>query len=335
VTEGPFLSPSQIVDVASGAAYDIALREDGKVWGWGKAKPLGLRGDNILIPIVLQGIDEVDQVAAARDFSLFLIDGQLTTINFYNNNKITQFDQLDQIVQAVGDWENIAVRRSDGTVWMLGENDYGQLGNNRTEPVTAFIKVPIDNVIHIAMHNFTVVAVKEDGSVWRWGLPSVRNADDYYLKPSSPQQIPDFRNVIDVSLSHGILAIHANGSTSVMLDYETSLRSLSVPVPVVHSEGGLGGYGYLLGRDGTLWGTGWAFEELGIGLTPTQPFGDGFPATTVRVLVSNIIDVSVGYSTTLALDKDGTVWSWGYGVIANGKFQAYQQPVPFPVLRSP
>ena len=83
---------------------------------------------------------------------------------------------------------------------------------------------------------------------------------------------------------------------------------------------------YALGADGGLWawGPNWA-GQLGTGsdgtsvLSPTKLNG-----------ISGLVSVSAGWSHTLALRGDGTVWAWGYnqfGEVGDGSFTSRSAPI--------
>lgn len=69
---------------------------------------------------------------------------------------------------------NIAFIKSDGSLWMYGNNSYGQLGTSGAfhDTFSAFSLKVMDNVADVSMSDMTVAATKADGSVWAWGSPN-------------------------------------------------------------------------------------------------------------------------------------------------------------------
>lgn len=65
-------------------------------------------------------------------------------------------------------YEGGAILKKDGSLWMSGDNTYGQLGNGTTTSSNFFVKI-MDNVNVIKQSNKTSAAIKEDGSLWMWG----------------------------------------------------------------------------------------------------------------------------------------------------------------------
>jgi alpha-tubulin suppressor-like RCC1 family protein len=76
----------------------------------------------------------------------------------------------------------------------------------------------------------------------------------------------------------------------------------------------------VLRRDGTVWSWGWNFTgQLGHSYTEKEDFYDCAPPEQVPGL-EGVIAVSTGGSHSLALRRDGTVWSWGnngFGQLGN------------------
>jgi hypothetical protein len=63
------------------------------------------------------------------------------------------------------------VLTTDGKVFAFGGNTYGQLGNNTTTQSNSPIKITnLNNVKDIYAGAYNSFAIKNDGSVWAWGL---------------------------------------------------------------------------------------------------------------------------------------------------------------------
>src|SRR5207248_3448233 len=77
----------------------------------------------------------------------------------------------DATAVACGDDHNMALK-SDGTVWVWGDNSYGQLGTGYGDwwnPVPA--QVPrLPKIVAVTGGSEHSLALGADGSVWAWGL---------------------------------------------------------------------------------------------------------------------------------------------------------------------
>lgn len=57
---------------------------------------------------------------------------------------------------------------SDGSLWMWGENNYGQLGNGTQTDSSLPIKI-MEDVKEVSLGSVHSAAIKTDGSLWMWG----------------------------------------------------------------------------------------------------------------------------------------------------------------------
>lgn len=130
---------SDVVAIAAGYNYSLALKSDGTVWAWGSQAygELGTgvsSGNNTTAPTQITGLSDVVAIAAG-----------------YANHSLAL--------------------ESDGTVWAWGDNAYGELGNNTTTNSDVPIQVPgLSGVVAIAAGYEFSLALKGDGTVWGWGL---------------------------------------------------------------------------------------------------------------------------------------------------------------------
>ncbi|MDY7232912.1 RCC1 domain-containing protein [Hyalangium rubrum] len=71
--------------------------------------------------------------------------------------------------RAAGASHSLTVR-SDGSVWAVGDNTYGQLGNGNTTSRTVPVRVLIVNgVVDVAANYTHSLALGANGRVWAWG----------------------------------------------------------------------------------------------------------------------------------------------------------------------
>jgi alpha-tubulin suppressor-like RCC1 family protein len=134
---------SQIVAIAEGASHTIALKADGTVWTWGRNVngQLGRTGTTT-IPQAVPGLTGVIGVGAGGNSSIaFKSDGTVWAWgdNIYGQLGIGSTTSKSTPTQTVG-WSNLAsvaiggnghtvAVKLDGSIWTVGNNALGQLGN--------------------------------------------------------------------------------------------------------------------------------------------------------------------------------------------------------------
>lgn len=74
--------------------------------------------------------------------------------------------------------QHMAAIDTDGSLWMWGRNDYGQLGNGASknkysiissEECSYFPVKVMDHVVAFDCGRYNTIALKTDGTVWAWG----------------------------------------------------------------------------------------------------------------------------------------------------------------------
>jgi alpha-tubulin suppressor-like RCC1 family protein len=189
------------------------------------------------------------------------------------------------------------VLKPDGTVWAIGNNNYGQLGSGSTdgdsnEPVQV---VGLKNITAVAAGGSHSVALQQDGTVWTWGhngsgqLGTGSNTDS-----NIPVRVSGLQDVMEIAAGNSHVAI--------------------------------------LKKDGTVWAWGSNHSgQLGNG-------NNGSSTTPVQVSgLAGVSDITAGAFHTAALKNDGTVWTWGYngsGQLGNGTVQSNYIPVKVDKLNS-
>jgi len=147
---------TNIVGVACGGNQTLALASDSTAWAWGNNR-WGQLGDGIIHTTPVNSVIPLHVVGP---------DGPGT-------------GYLDNIVDIAAGWYHSIALRSDGTVWAWGQNYHGQLGINTTSEEINPIPVQVHgaddigyltDVIAISANGVYSLALKSDGTVWRWGL---------------------------------------------------------------------------------------------------------------------------------------------------------------------
>ncbi len=131
--------------VAAGDTTSFFLRQDQKLWGWGK-NDYGQVGNGEIIT----GGDSRN--------------GQQPPVLLTNEGFNQGFKHV-----AGGRWHSLGVK-NDGTVWGWGDNQYGQLGNMASQPHKSPEKIPgLQDMKAVACGEFFSLALDNYGYVWAWG----------------------------------------------------------------------------------------------------------------------------------------------------------------------
>ncbi len=206
----------------------------------------------LVLHAVTSGAQPVTKIAAGGSYSLFLkSDGSLwamgdnemgelgdgTTDDGYYETNLPEQIVASNVTAIAGGWEDSLFLKSDGSLWGMGDNEYGELGDgtyggypyslgtNRPEQIVA------SNVTAIAIELDFSLFLKSDGSMWAMG-------DNGY------GQFGDGTNGTTTDLPEQIVA---SGATAIAAGSCDS---------------------YFLKSDGSLWGMGdESSGELGDGIS--------------------------------------------------------------------
>jgi alpha-tubulin suppressor-like RCC1 family protein len=172
---------------SSGIYFAAAIKTDGTLWTWGY-NGYGQLGDNTATdkytPVTtFAGGTNWKEVSTSRSIAAIKTDGTLWVWgdNYYRQLGTNDTNRRSTPVTTFAggtNWKSVSCGlyhtmaiKTDGTLWVWGDNGYGQLGTNDTTdkytPVTTFAggtnwKQVSANVLHSS-------AIKTDGTLWSWG----------------------------------------------------------------------------------------------------------------------------------------------------------------------
>ncbi|MGC5328575.1 RCC1 domain-containing protein [Brevibacillus sp. SYSU BS000544] len=152
---------TDVVSIATGMSHALAVKKDGTVWAWGRNVD-GQVGDGTPDsknqPLQVEGLEKVVRVAAGNDSS-YAIDEEgmvwswgsnymgtlgLGTDKIYTQTTPMQASDLSDVVQLDGGLLHAIVLKKDGTVWGMGKNAEGQLGNGGGKE--AYSPIPVSEL---------------------------------------------------------------------------------------------------------------------------------------------------------------------------------------------
>jgi len=242
------------------------------------------------------------------------------------------------LLVALGDHHNLAVK-SDGTLWAWGSNFSGQLGDGTTTERLSPVKgKDLMGVVGVSVGYAHSLALTRDGTVWTWGRGDFGLlGDGTTTERHTPGPVPGLTGIVAVAVAIGgdhSLALKNDGTLwawgnnfngqlgdGTLNDAPTPKQVLTGIVAVAAGQY----HSLALKSDGTLlaWGSNFS-GELGDGTrTPYRRTPEPVPGLT------GVVAVSAGYSHSLALTRDGTLWAWGsnkYGQLGDGPTTASRTP---------
>ncbi len=195
--------------VSGGNNHVAAIKTDGTLWTWG-FNSNGQLGDGSSI---VHRSSPIQTVAGGTNWKLVSCGGYFTTaiktdgtlwtwgrntLGQLGDNTITHRSSPVQTVAGGTNWKLVAgggyhtpAIKTDGTLWLWGRNQYGQLGDNtithRSSPVQTVAGGT--NWKLVACGYYHTSAIKTDGTLWLWGRNTYGAlGDNSVANKSSPVQ---------------------------------------------------------------------------------------------------------------------------------------------------
>jgi alpha-tubulin suppressor-like RCC1 family protein len=209
------LNQGNIVKIITGEDHVLALRNDGTVWTWGN--------------------NEFGQLGIGSTIPRSLIPVQIPTLT-----NVTDISTSTTIGDGIGDGFQGSISialRNDGTAWVWGGNNRGQLGNGTTTPSNIPIQYgAFNNVVQIHANERNVGVRLADGTLRVSGDNTLRQLGDSAVVSSFSNAIvtPGITNVVNFQFS-GLATYFVKNDGSLHL---AGVRDLaqnisSTPIPFI------------------------------------------------------------------------------------------------------
>ncbi len=177
---------------------------------------------------------------------------------------------------------NMLVLTKDGKVFVRGQ----KIGFNVDEYSDAFTQITgLERVTAVSLSSSHAAAITMDGSLWTWGSVG-RNADGTEIYSAEPVKVSGIEKVKAVSCGSNMTAA--------------------------------------ITEDGSLWT--WGYSDYigngGIGdieLPPVLSHKMIYQSTPMKISLKNVVDVSCGANSMVAVTDDGSLWIWGRNDVIVGR----------------
>lgn len=223
--------------------------------------------------------------------------------------------------------------KSDGTLWVWGLNQHGNLGVgdllDRHQPTQIGNDTNWSSVS--AGGEYHSLAIKTNGTLWAWGLNSDGQlGNGTYTRSLIPIRIGLDTNWKTVSGGSGYSVAIKKDNTlwtwglnnSYQLSLPSTISKYNKPLQYDSSTNWESAYAgsyniFALKTDSTLWGWGGNFfSQLGV----LNTAGYGYPHPIQIDSNSKWVSIAAKYSHSAGIKKDGSLWTWGqnlYGQIGD------------------
>ena len=296
--------------LSSGNSNTMFIKTDGTLWGMGSYTLLGASSGNLQTPFgtfqstPLKVLDGVASVSAGQDhIAVIKTDGTLWSWGNSHEGQVgsgvvwghdvgldyqTRVSVPTKIMDGVsavscGDAHTAAVK-TDGTLWVWGSGEFGQLGNGKNGSAASDDSVyqgtPIkimDHVKAVSCGGEHTAAITTDGSLWMWGNNICGQlGDGTTANRNRPFKIMD-----------NVRAVSCGSDFTAVIKDDNSLW---------------------------IWGSN-EFDRLGNGGAKTGETSMGglqIPVySTPMKLMDDVAAVSCGGQHGAAVKMDGSLWTWG------------------------
>ena len=357
---------NDINKICAGNDSTLIIKEDGTVWTAGRNRygELGVGDTSNRTTYTKLTLEDGTEIKAkygelnanittilGKDGKVYATGyngyGQLSNGTTTNSTKLKPMlnedgtEVTDAILIKTGEMSdadrNTGIIRKDGTVWVSGDNTYGQIGNSGNTSATylskmgdGFLNYP-EKVITVGVDksqkiNPLLFNIQDDMNVYTDSTTKVGTLN-YEIEDSNIAELTTL----------GMITGKQQGITKIKVTDTSTKRTTSIWVKVVNDSNIQVSLGYkfslALKQDGTVWSWGQNNDgELGLG--NTTEYSEPQQITDIK---EKITDVKTGYYHSIALTEKGEVYTWGYngnGQLGNGTREDSLVPVKVTGLKN-
>ena len=346
--------------IAAGEGHSIAIDNMDRIWSWGN-NPAGEIGDGTSLnkntPVSILGDTKTFCKIYAGNHGIAIDkNGRVwgwgaNSFGQIGNNSITVRRTPVSVLGSTKTFCQISVNRNhsaaidkNGRVWAWGDNSYGTLGDNSiTRRCTPVAVLGVTKTFcKIGSGGLHTVAIDKNGQAWGWGDNSYGTLGDNTV---TSKRTP----VLVLGTTKTFCEIATGGCHTMAIDKygrawgwgansfdgylgDNSISNRCTPVSVLGavktfckiSAGEQ--HSLAIDKNGRAWGWGnGSSGRTGINSTATRRT----PASVVGT-VKTFCQISAGGEHSVAIDKNGRVWSWGnnfYGQLGDGTLTCRCTPV--------
>ena len=325
----PNVGAQAIVQIASyPAAGSLFVKSDGSLWRGDLGKVMKKRfaerqsgfGDLLQKGVSQQEVQDqmrlqMDRLMSSNDEPAEIIVSNVVTTVAMNGQKSAFFI------------------RDNGSLWAMGNNSAGFLGDGTYDTAEHPIQIVSGGVVAVACGAAFTVFLKDDGSVWSFGYGlhgfGGGGSDASELLPK--QFVAGGVKAIATGSDHILVLKHDGslwgtgyngcGELGLGTNVEHALHYVEIVASNVVSVAAANHHSLFIKSDGSLWD---------MGMNDRGQLGDctiDWRHRPQQVVASNVVAVAAGYMGSVFLKKDGSLWGmginwasdYGEGVVFNSR----------------
>lgn len=242
---------------------------------------------------------------------------------------------------ACGYYNSTAILKTDGSLWVAGRNNFGQLGNGTRSDCALFIKLA-DNVAKVGAGDGYFIFLKKDGSLWGVGSGSnmvfARRYDEDQLTPVKIMDgVRNFstscRHTGAISVNNELYMFGSNVNGALGIGNDSDSYDMTQPVKVLDNVRSVScGTDYTLAvkSDDTLWS--WGKNDYAQLLNGHHSYEANYvPAYAPAKVLDRVAKACAGADNSAYITTDGTLYMAGRNLNGELGFDGLNQTTVLPI----